>query len=284
MVLLHGQPGTGLDWQWVVPLLEADFTVVVPDRPGYGATAGPATGFAGNAGAVVRLLDRLGVDRAVVVGHSWAGGIAMAMASGCPERVAGLVLVSSVAPGEDLGWEDRLLAAPVLGEIIAGTAIGGVGLVLGSRRVQEVADRRLPARAQDAVTALARLTRNRSPVWRSFVAEQRALIDELDNLAGGLKAIDVPTVILHGDADRIVSPEASERLHGAIPGSVRRVLGGAGHLLPHDRPDAVADAVRDVSEPERLDREVTPDGEGRTEHPDGGADHEEYQAGEDGLL
>lgn len=284
MVLLHGQPGTGLDWQWVVPLLEADFTVVVPDRPGYGATGGPATGFAGNSAAVVRLLDRLGVDRAVVVGHSWAGGIAMAMASGHPERVAGLVLVSSVAPGEDLGWEDRLLAAPVLGEIIAGTAIGGVGLVLGSRRVQEVADRRLPARARDAVTALARLTRNRSPVWRSFVAEQRALIDELDDLAGCLKRIDVPAVILHGDADHIVSPEASERLHGAIPGSVHRVLGGAGHLLPHDRPDAVADAVREVSEPERLDGEVAPDGEGRTEDPDGGADHQEHQTGEDGLL
>lgn len=284
MVLLHGQPGTGLDWQWVVPLLETDFTVVVPDRPGYGSTGGPATGFAGNAVAVVRLLDRLGVDRAVVVGHSWAGGIAMALASDHPERVAGLVLVSSVAPGEELGWEDRLLAAPVLGELIAGTAIGGVGLVLGSRRVQEVADRRLPGRAREAVTALARLTRNRSPVWRSFVAEQRALIDELDDLAGGLKGIDVPAVILHGDADHIVSPEASERLHGAIPGSIRRVLGGAGHLLPHDRPDAVADAVRDVSEPERLDGEVTPDGEGRTEDPDGGADHEEYQTGEDGLL
>ncbi len=248
-VLLHGQPGTGLDWEWVVPLIEGDFTVVVPDRPGYGATGGPATGFAGNAAAVVALLDRLGVDRAVMVGHSWAGGVALALATGYPERVSGLVLVSSVAPGEDLGWEDRLLAAPVVGELIAGTAIGGVGLVLGSRRVQDLIDRRLPDRARDGVMALARLTRNRSPVWRSFVAEQRALVDELDGLSGGLEAVAVPTVILHGDADHIVDPDASERLHRAIPRSALHVLGGAGHLLPHDRPDAVADALREVSEP-----------------------------------
>ena len=246
-VLLHGQPGTGLDWEWVVPLIEGDFTVVVPDRPGYGATGGPATGFAGNAAAVVALLDRLGVDRAVMVGHSWAGGVALALATGYPERVSGLVLVSSVAPGEDLGWEDRLLAAPVVGELIAGTAIGGVGLVLGSRRVQAVADRRLPGRAREAVTALTRLTRNRAPVWRSFVAEQRALIDELDGLSADLAAIAAPTVILHGEADHIVGPEVSSRLQQAIPAATLHLLGGTGHLIPHDRPEAVAAAVREVA-------------------------------------
>lgn len=245
-MLLHGQPGTGLDWERVVPLIEGDFTVVVPDRPGYGATGGPATGFAGNAAAVVALLDRLGMDRAVMVGHSWAGGVALALAVGYPERVSGLVLVSSVAPGEGLGWEDRLLAAPIVGELIAGTAIGGVGLVLGSKRVQDLIDRRLPDRARDGVTALARLTRSRSPVWRSFVAEQRALADELDGLAGGLETIAVPTAILHGDADHIVDPATAQRLHRAIRGSTLHMMRGAGHLLPHDRPDAVADALREV--------------------------------------
>lgn len=243
-MLLHGQPGTGLDWEWVTPLLEQDFTVIVPDRPGYGATGGPATGFAGNATAVVALLDRLGMDRAIMVGHSWAGGVAMALAARQPERVTGLVLVSSVGPGENLGWEDRLLAAPVVGELIAGTAIGGVGLVLGSRRVQSMADRRLPGRAREAVMALTRLTRNRSPVWRSFVAEQRALVGELDGLADRLGSIAAPTVILHGDTDHIVAPEVSDRLHRAIPGSTLQLLAGTGHLVPHDRPEAVASAVR----------------------------------------
>lgn len=247
VVLLHGQPGTGADWQWVTPLLESDFAVVVPDRPGYGATAGPATGFAGNAAAVAALMDRLGLERAIIVGHSWAGGAALALAANRPDRVAGLVLVSSVGPGESISWADRLLAAPVVGELIAGTAIGGVGLILGSRRVQSLASRRLAGRARDGVVALTRLTGNRAPVWRSFVAEQRALIDELDGLAAGLAGLTAPTVIIHGEADHIVAPAVSERLSQAIPGSRRHVLAGAGHLLPHDRPHDIAAAVREVA-------------------------------------
>lgn len=246
VVLLHGQPGTGSDWQWVVPFLSPDFTVVVPDRPGYGCTGGPATGFAGNAAAVVALLDRLGIERAVLVGHSWAGGVALEAAVAHPARVAGLVLVSSVAPGEGVNWEDRLLAVPVVGEVIAGTAIGGLGLLLGNQQMQDLADRRLGGRARDAIVAVSRLTRSPTRAWRSFVAEQRALLDEFDHLTGRLGSIAAPTVILHGDSDHIVAPAVADRLQAAIPGSSRHVLAGAGHLLPHDRPDAIAAAVREV--------------------------------------
>ncbi len=247
VVLLHGQPGTCLDWQWVVPLLRPDFTVVVPDRPGYGATGGPATGFAGNADAVAALLERLGYESAVVVGHSWAGGAALATAISYPDRVAGLVLVSSVGPEEQMSWEDRLLALPVAGEVMAGAALGGAGLLLGSRRIQDLALRRLPARARDGVASLSRLTRSSSRVWRTFVAEQRAMLSELEALRPGLATINTPTVIVHGGADHVVPAEVAEQLHSAIPGSRRRVIDGTGHLLPHDRPDSVAAAVREVT-------------------------------------
>ncbi len=247
VVLLHGQPGTGRDWQRVVPLLRPDFTVVVPDRPGYGATGGPATGFAGNAEALVALMDRLGQERAIIVGHSWAGGAALATAISYPDRVAGLVLVSSVGPEEHMSWEDRLLAVPLVAELIAGAAFGGAGLLLGSRAVQDTALRRLPARARDGVAALSNLTRSSAHVWRSFVAEQRAMLAELEALRPGLPTITTPTVIVHGGADHIVPAEVAERLQSAIAGSGRRVIDGAGHLLPHDRPDTVAAAVRDVA-------------------------------------
>lgn len=247
VVLLHGQPGTGSDWQRVVPLLQPEFTVVVPDRPGYGATGGPATGFVGNAASLAGLLDRLGMPRAVVVGHSWAGGVAQAFAVHHRERVSGLVLVSSVAPGERVTWDDRVLAAPVAGELIAAGALGGMGLVLANRRLQDLASRHLPPRARDAMVALTRLTGSRSAVWRSFVAEQRALLDELDGLAAGLGTVEAPTAIVYGDADHIVGPSTGAALQRAIPGARSHVLAGAGHRLPHDRPEAVAAAVREVS-------------------------------------
>lgn len=243
VLLLHGQPGTGGDWARVVPLLDNRYTLVIPDRPGYGATGGAATGFAGNAGAAVDLLNRLGIERAVFVGHSWAGGAALAAAAGHPDRVTGLVLVSSVGPGEHLGWDDRLLAAPVVGDALAAATIGGLGLVLGRSRVQRLADRHLDGRRHDAVVALTRLTRGGSRVWRSFVKEQRALLSELETLGPALASIEAPTAILHGSADRLVPYSVAQSLAAAIPGAQLRVLPGVGHLVPRDCPQEVAAAV-----------------------------------------
>lgn len=248
VVLLHGQPGTGWDWQWVAPLLEDRFEVVVPDRPGYGRTGGPATGFAGNASAVVDLLDRCGISRAILVGHSWAGGAVIATAQLHPDRVAGVVLAASVGPGERIGWDDRLLSSPVLGEAIAAVAIGGTGLILGSQRVQRLAQDRLAGRAQEAFKALTQLTHGygTSRVWKSFVVEQRALIDELESLGPGLGSITAPTWVVNGTADHIVPPVVATSLAGAIRGSVHIELVGAGHLLPRDRPREIAKAVCSV--------------------------------------
>lgn len=247
VVLLHGQPGTGGDWQRVTPLLGARYTVVIPDRPGYGATGGSATGFTGNARATVQLLDRLGVEKAVLVAHSWAGGVALAAAAAHPDRVGALVLVSSVGPGEHISWDDRILAAPVLGEVLAAATIGALGLVLGRSRVQGLADRHLDGRPYEAVVALTRLTRGGSGVWRAFVTEQRALLSELGSLGPDLARIEAPTAVVHGLADRLVPPAVAESLARAIPGADLRLVPGVGHLVPHDRPREVISALERVT-------------------------------------
>jgi pimeloyl-ACP methyl ester carboxylesterase len=242
-MLLHGQPGSADDWQWLIPFLEDGYTVVAPDRPGYGRTGGPAAGFAGNADAAVGLLDHLGLDRAVFVGHSWAGAVALAAAENHPDRVAGLVLVASVAPGLRPGWDDRLLAAPVLGDVITAGTMRGLGLVLRSARLHSLAERRLGERGNDAVAALTRLTRSGDNVWRAVVAEQRSLLTELPGLAAGLGGITAPTAVVQGRQDRVVPVKAAGELVAAIPGAVLRLVPGVGHMVPHDRPGAIAEAI-----------------------------------------
>jgi len=248
VVLLHGQPGGRGDWGLVSAQLEDEFRVIVPDRPGYGETGGRARGFRGNAAAVASLLDRLGVTSAIMVGFSWAGGVALAMAQDAPERLAGIVLVSSVGPGEALSRVDRMLAvAPV------GAAVTAAGLFLAHgalslppvRRAWErhQADNGSAATAPDALIASWRSDR----VWQSFVTEQQSLIDELPLLAPALSAIAVPTVVVVGLADRVVPPATGRRLAGAIRGAQLVELGGAGHLLAHLRPTDVAAAVRAVA-------------------------------------
>ena len=250
VVLVHGQPGSALDWHAVAPLLWNDFTVIVPDRLGYGRTGGRAAGFEDNAASLAGLLDRLAISRAVVAGHSWGGGAALAFAELFPDRTAGLVLAASIGPGERFAWGDRLLAAPVIGEGLAALTIGAASQVLASRRMQAVADRRLGRRAREAVKVLTGLTgaRTGAAVWRSFVVEQRVLLRDLETLAPGLSAIKAPSAIIHGTADRVVPLSIAALLAATIPDSTYTALPGAHHLLPHEHPREVATAVRQVAE------------------------------------
>jgi pimeloyl-ACP methyl ester carboxylesterase len=249
VVLLHGQPGSRADWRRVVPLLEQDHTVVVPDRPGYGATGGAAVGFADNAAAAVRLLDDLGVQSAVFVGYSWSGGVALSAALHHRARVDALVLVASVRPGEEVGWADRIMAAPLAGEIAGALTLGTTSRVLRMKRVQDLVDRRLPRSARDAVRALAGASNalTGARVWRSFAAEQRFLLNDLPGLAAGIPTIEAPTIVLNGGSDHVVPAAVGARLAAAIPGAEFRVVPRAHHLLPFDHPEEIASAVRAVS-------------------------------------
>lgn len=282
VVLLHGQPGTSAEWNRVAGLLEDRFLVIVPDRPGYGNSDGPATGFAGNAAAVISLLDRLGVRRALIAAHSWAGGAAIWAAAEHPSRVSGLVLVSSVGPGENLTWNDRFLAAPLAGEAIAAAADGALGLLTASARVQSLANRCLPNRARDAYSYFAGLGGTKNRPWHSFLVEQRHLLQELGDLAPLLERVTAATVVLHGTADRTVEPDVAIRLAEAIHGAELVLVPGAGHLLPHQHPEDVAAAIRSAADRiaaergaaggQRLDGQVAPDGERGAENPDETAD------------
>jgi len=84
LVLLHGQPGSPADWQLVAGRLPAPLHAVATDRPGYGSSGLPAGGFAVNARAVLDDLDSHGIARAVLVGHSFGGGVALSAASLAP--------------------------------------------------------------------------------------------------------------------------------------------------------------------------------------------------------
>ncbi|HEX8752612.1 MAG TPA: alpha/beta hydrolase [Solirubrobacterales bacterium] len=241
-VLLHGQPGSSGDWDSVADLLAPRMRVLAPDRPGYGRSGGSAAGFRENAEAVIGMLDEAGGDSAVVVGHSWASGVALTLAIEHPGRVRALVLVSPVAPTIPAGPLDRLLARPLIGAAAtrAGFGIAGLGLALGP--VRRKARMAVPALPPKQVAATAAAWRGGS-VWRSFHAEQRALLAELPGLAPHLGAIAAPTTILHGSRDRVSPPPHGRELARRIPGARLVEAPGAGHMLPQQRPRLVAEQI-----------------------------------------
>lgn len=236
VVLLHGQPGSSRDWDRVRPLLTG-VTLIVPNRPGYDGTA--AGGFWHNANAVERLLDDNGVDQAVIVGHSWSGGVALATALQARTRVAAIALIASVGTRSAYGWLDRAIATRVVGTGFT-LVMRGLGPRLAETTARSCGSRLQPAEL-DVVRDGLRQSR-RGPRWRSFRVEQAAMLRETPALERRLGEITVPAVVLAGTRDRSVPLRASTELADRLGNAVLRRV-DAGHLLPLERPDAVAAAI-----------------------------------------
>jgi uncharacterized membrane protein YbhN (UPF0104 family)/pimeloyl-ACP methyl ester carboxylesterase len=244
LVLLHGQPGSADDWREVMARLPARLHAVAADRPGYGSSQAPAGGFAANAHAVLDDLDARGVGRAVLAGHSWGGGVALSAATLAPHRVDAVVLLASVGPGCVTIW-DRLLAAPGAGPLCALAAWQWTPWIARARLARIQRRRGSPPDPSEFVTwqLWAHTGGGRVPLWRTFLAEQRALLRELGELETALGSVQTPVLLIADPGDRVVPVDTACRLVRALPDARLQLIPGAGHLLPRRAPGPVADAI-----------------------------------------
>src|SRR5580693_5906174 len=244
LVLLHGQPGSPADWQLVAGRLPAPLHAVAADRPGYGSSRLPAGGFAVNARAVLDDLDSHGIARAVLVGHSYGGGVALSAASLAPGRVAAVVLLASVGPGCVTGW-DRLLAAPGAGRLCALVAWRLTPWMARARLAGIARRRGRPLRPDEHVNwqIWGYAGDGHLPLWNTFLTEQRALLRELDELEDALASVRAPVLVLADPQDSVVPFETARRLARALPHARLQLVEGAGHHLPRRAPAVVADAI-----------------------------------------
>jgi pimeloyl-ACP methyl ester carboxylesterase len=242
VLALHGQPGSGRDFGAVARALEGTSRVVAPDRPGWGSRAGePAGGFAAGADDAVRVLDREGVERAVVLGFSWGGGVALELARRHPERVAGLVLAASIGPGEPT-VADRVLAVPVAGRVICAGGLAATRLVLRRPAFHGIFSGGMKGVDPTHVRHFADDCLSRAAL-DSFMVEQRALVREFPGVLHCLGGLRVPTTVVTGDPDRLIAPCSARLLAARIPGAELRVVPGAGHFLPGACAPVLAEAV-----------------------------------------
>lgn len=247
LVLLHGQPGLGTDWQAVVDRLPAGLRrrAIAPDRPGHGASELAGGGFDLNADAVLCDMDARGVERAVLVGHSYGGGVAMTVAAKAPERVEALILLAAVGPGCLTGW-DWLLASPGAGLVCAWVAWRLTPWAARARL------RRLARREASADAAMREHVNwyvwghsrwEYGQLWRTFLVEQRALMRDAEDLALLAPAIRAPTLIMADPGDTMVPFSTASNLCQILPGSRLSKVTGAGHHLPLRAPERVAQEI-----------------------------------------
>jgi pimeloyl-ACP methyl ester carboxylesterase len=203
-----------------------------------------AGGFTANARAVLDDLDSRGVTRAVHVGHSYGGGVALSAASLAPGRVTAVVLLASVGPGCVTIW-DRLLAAPGAGRLCAQVAWRLTPWMARARLAGIARRRAAPLRPDEHVNwqVWGHAGRGRRPLWRTFLTEQRALLRKFDELERAIASVRAPVLVLADPKDAVVPFETARRLTRALPDARLQLVEGAGHHLPQRAPAVVAEAI-----------------------------------------
>jgi pimeloyl-ACP methyl ester carboxylesterase len=241
VVFLHGQPGAGSDWDAVVRALPSQLRSNALDRPGYRSSPFPAGSFTDNARWLITELDDAGISDAILVGHSYGGGVALTAAALAPDRVQGLVLVASVGPHCLDGW-DRLLAAPVAGPVCAVAAWWLTPWFARRRLARLERLRKRPFEGHEHVNleGWGNARHEHGAMWRTFLTEQRELVGGLDRLTARLGQIVAPTVVIADPTDKMIPVATAHALHARLARSRLALVEEGGHHLPRRNPQAIA--------------------------------------------
>lgn len=235
IVLVHGASSSLLTMR--KPLgdrLAKHHRVILFDRPGHGwSTRDNVTDStpAIQARMIDEALGRLGIDRAILVGHSWAGSLMPAMALDYPKRVAAIVMLSPVAypwPG-GAGRFNKIASVPILGPLLAYTVTLPLGTFLvdsGTRYV--FAPQAMPEGYVDATAVRMVLRPN---VFLNNARDLTTLKAEMVKQSPRYTAIRIPVTIVAGDADKTVSTDIHSRpFAAAVPLTKLVVLPNGGHM------------------------------------------------------
>lgn len=229
VVLLHGLLYDRGMWAAQMEPLAAVGRVVAFDGPGHGESdAPPPFGLAEQAQALDGALEALGIGRAVLVGHSWGGMVAMELALRRRTRVRALALVDT--SGEPEPFVRRLKYRIFIGLY---RRFGFPSWLVGSQVwpliFSPAARREHPEWLDWLGQSLARPCEGRARAAEVVLVRRLSLLDRLPEL-------QVPALVVCGRLDRSTPPRRSEALARAIAGARLAWIEGCGHMSPMERP------------------------------------------------
>jgi 3-oxoadipate enol-lactonase len=228
IIFLHGVGSDKGVWRPQLDHFGQARPAIAFDYPGYGESAlQPDATRDEFAAAILAGMDTLGIHRAHVCGLSLGGIIAMAMHARSAERCASLILADTFASHPDGPgiYQRSIEASTTIG--MRALAEQRLDILLGSS-----ASRQLRGEVVETMAAI-------DPAAYRIGAEAVWLADQRDAAA----LIDVPTLILCGDEDRITPPALSHELADLIRGAQLEIIAKAGHLANAEQPSAFNGAV-----------------------------------------
>jgi pimeloyl-ACP methyl ester carboxylesterase len=252
VVLVHGLGGNLRNFNRLVDKLAATCRVVAVDRPGSGYStmvSGEHPTLRGQATIIVRFLQRLGLDRPLLVGHSLGGALALALALDHPYCVRGLVLISTLSYVERAPpalFKSLDIRSPALRWLIAWTLMAPLGKLAHQTTLKAVFAPELVPKSFDVDSGG---TLGLRP--DSFIAASKDMVtvsDELATMTPRYPTLSIPVDVIFGRQDPILDYRAhGERLVAALPNATLHVIEG-GHMIPVTARDQIAYWIQQAAE------------------------------------
>jgi pimeloyl-ACP methyl ester carboxylesterase len=261
MICLHGLGNSHVSWRQFAAQLTEEYRVLAVDMPGHGRSprAGRSAGVRENRVVLDRILAELDAGPVTVVGHSMGATLAMLQAASRPDSIAALALL---APPTPRGRAE--LVSPALAPRVALCTWPWLARQSLDRRLQKLGAEAFVKRGLELTCASADTV---DPVtWQltvelletqaagedhhvAVVEAARSLgliVARASEYRRAIESIDCPTVVLQGDADRLVSPQGLHRLTALQPQWLTGVLEGVGHSPHLEAPELTARATRNL--------------------------------------
>ena len=253
ILLVHGLGGQNAHFDYgVFEQLAKHHRVIAVDRPGSGHStrdrATPAD-ISTQAAALAVLIDRLGLERPTVAGHSLGGAIALTLAIEHPERVGALALVAPLTHGLDTPpevFKALAIASPFARTLFAWTlatpaSIAGSTKVLGAVFGPEAAPRDFAVKGGGMLSL-------RPRQYLAASADMQALPGRMPHIQARYGELALPVGVLYGRQDAILDwQQNGQALVDKVAGARLQLVDG-GHMLPVTQPQAVAAFIADCAQ------------------------------------
>ncbi len=245
LVLVHGLGAQLRNFTYaLVDQLAANFRVICVDRPGCGYSTRPvrvSASLPGQAATIAKLLETLGIAKPIIVGHSYGGAVALALALNHSENVGGLALIAPLTHAQDAApaaFRDLVILSPRLRKLIAWTIAVPTSMATGAKVLSLVF--RPDAVPADFATAAGGLLALRPEQFYAASSDLVSVNDDLPAMEARYSSIRIPVAILFGRSDGILSyQDNGVAMRSKIPGLVVSLVDG-GHMLPVTAPELTA--------------------------------------------
>ena len=234
-------------WQWhkMVPFLAEHFQVITFDNRGVGQSDKPTGPYTAQmlAADTAGLLDALGIEKAIIAGHSMGGFVAQAMALDFPQKVAKLILCST-----NFGGPHHVPVTPEAMKVLTDVTSDALTRFKNGLAVSTAPDwsEKNPEMIEDWVKWRVANPIDPAP-YQAQMAIGFGLMPEAAAFENKLPRLNVPTLILFGAHDKVVPPENASLLAEKISGSKVVILPNAGHFFPIEVAEAASCTITDFA-------------------------------------